>query len=244
LAQLRIVAVHGLLGDCYETWTSESPTGTKTLLLNDLLLRKRPNTRVMTYGYNGSLASPSVEGVEDNARRLLNLLRTRREVEDSVHIPLVFIGHGIGGLIIKQVGLALAVSVIVGGKVNKLTHTPDPSTQALIIADNERESFSAIADNTKGIVFFGTPHRGLSPDVVGLLNKMAVIMSLVSRSAYPDPDFDDYLRPNAVKAMDIAEDFRPSASKYVIVSFIETKKVRWATGLHWNVSIVLFVLRL
>jgi hypothetical protein len=105
LSQLRIVAVHGLLGDCFESWTSESPTGTKTLWLNDLLLPKLPNTRVMTYGYNAALVSPSVAGVRENARMLLSRLRDLEEFQDSVHIPLVFIGHGMGGIIIKQVRL-------------------------------------------------------------------------------------------------------------------------------------------
>jgi hypothetical protein len=59
----------------------------------------------MTYGYNAALASHSAVGLRDNARMLLSRLRNLEEFQDSVHIPLVFIGHGMGGIIIKQVRL-------------------------------------------------------------------------------------------------------------------------------------------
>jgi hypothetical protein len=122
--------------------------------------------------------------------------------------------------------------------LNKLTHTPTSSTQALSIANHERRWFSHLADRTKGIVFFSTPHRGVNSDVAGVLGNMAKILAMGSRERHRNRDLD-YLRPDSVHLMSVADDFRPIASKYALVSFIETEKTRLAPGLHRKVSIVI-----
>jgi hypothetical protein len=121
--------------------------------------------------------------------------------------------------------------------LNKLTHTLTSSTQALSIANHERRWFSHLADRTKGIVFFSTPHYGVDSDVAGVLNSMAKILAMGFRGQR-NRDLD-YLRPDSVQLMTVGEDFRPIASKYALVNFIETKKTRLAPGLHRKVSIVI-----
>lgn len=44
-----LVAVHGLNGDAFETWTHKE---SKVMWLRDLLPEELPNVRIMTYGYN------------------------------------------------------------------------------------------------------------------------------------------------------------------------------------------------
>lgn len=71
--------------------------------LRDLLPVKLPYVRVMTFGYRAEvLGNTSVAGVRDNARRLLVLLKNKRE-GGSQRRPIIFLGHSLGGIIIKQV---------------------------------------------------------------------------------------------------------------------------------------------
>lgn len=73
-----IVAVHGLAGDAYATWTHENGT----LWLRDLLPSVLPGCRVFTYGYPSQFAfSKSFAQVQEYARRLLSSLR---DVQDNL----------------------------------------------------------------------------------------------------------------------------------------------------------------
>ncbi|EJT74178.1 hypothetical protein GGTG_08023 [Gaeumannomyces tritici R3-111a-1] len=189
--ELDVVAVHGLNGECFRTWTHEEPTGEKTLWLSDLLPHKLPRTRVMTFGYNASVVgNTSVAGVRDNARYLLNSLRDKREYDGTHDRPIVFVGHSLGGIVIKQ---------------------------ALRMARNEPR-LVAVADNTKGIVFFGTPHRGTDAASWG---ELAAKLKSASYGTRPRSPFFKLLRSNSNDLMNLSEDFRPIAQNYALVSFVE-----------------------
>jgi len=59
----------------------------------------------MTFGYNANIyGNTSIAGIRDNAMRLLAALRDKRE-DGYESRPIVFVGHSLGGIIIKQVGL-------------------------------------------------------------------------------------------------------------------------------------------
>lgn len=107
-----MVAVHGLNGECFRSWTHEETTGEQTLWLKDLLLQRLPRTRVMTFGYDASVVgNTSVAGIRDNARKLLVFLRNKREDDGTRHRPIVFVGHSLGGIIIKQVWPHFSISM-------------------------------------------------------------------------------------------------------------------------------------
>ena len=118
-----IVAVHGLGGHAMGTWTHAA---TGKIWLRDFLPLAIPNARVMTFGYDARVVdSRSIVGMMENANSLLTHLRNYRnsrdlEVCDSFRFsrlnnskvnscektrPLIFIGHSLGGLIIKKVRL-------------------------------------------------------------------------------------------------------------------------------------------
>jgi hypothetical protein len=62
----------------------------------------------MTFGYSASVVgNTSVAGIRDNARQLLTFLSNKREEDGTFHRPIVFLGHSLGGIIIKQVRLPL-----------------------------------------------------------------------------------------------------------------------------------------
>ena len=126
-----VVAVHGLQGDAFKTW--ECSNG--TLWLRDYLPEEVPSARIMTFGYDSTVAfSNSVARIEDKALDLLNRLGAQRD-ESTSRRPVVFICHSLGGIVVKK---------------------------ALILA-HERSSdpvFKDILINTKAIAFLGVPHKG------------------------------------------------------------------------------------
>ncbi|KAK0106839.1 hypothetical protein ONS95_003562 [Cadophora gregata] len=72
--------------------------------------------------------------LEDFALQLLQAVKNHRnESYRKQHRPIIFLGHSLGGLIIKK---------------------------ALITAHARSCAFSNILEHTKGLVFMGTPHRG------------------------------------------------------------------------------------
>ncbi|PVH92190.1 hypothetical protein DM02DRAFT_576133 [Periconia macrospinosa] len=128
--QADIVAVHGLNGDAKATWTHKK---TGACWLKDFLPHDVENTRVMTFGYDATAAfGDTTADIEDHARDLLISLVDEREEDDEAQRPIIFIGHSLGGLVIKR---------------------------ALITARNEPK-YSSVSESTIGILFFGTPHRG------------------------------------------------------------------------------------
>ena len=77
-----IVAVHGLCGDPFETWTEEI---SGKLWLRDFLPSQVPNTRIMSYGYDSSATfSKSEIELGDAAADLLNRLNDERGAPEVI----------------------------------------------------------------------------------------------------------------------------------------------------------------
>ena len=71
-----IVAIHGLNGNARRTWLHPA---TGTMWLEDLLPHAFPNSRIMTFGYDATIAfSRSQAGLQSFAMDLLNRLRAMR----------------------------------------------------------------------------------------------------------------------------------------------------------------------
>jgi hypothetical protein len=83
---LDIVAIHGITGDAFGTWTHENGTN----WLRDYLPKEFPGARIFTYGYPAEvLCSRSDGNIDSFARALLNDLRiVRRELK--VDMPLEY----------------------------------------------------------------------------------------------------------------------------------------------------------
>jgi hypothetical protein len=72
-----MVAVHGLNGDAKKTWTHKK---SGHCWLEDSLAGDFPGARVITFGYNSTIAfSNSKMNLEDFARDLLNRLQALRK---------------------------------------------------------------------------------------------------------------------------------------------------------------------
>ncbi|KAL2834575.1 Alpha/Beta hydrolase protein [Aspergillus pseudoustus] len=135
---LDIVFVHGLGGDSYTTWTKDTTHWPKDLLPT---LECFENARILTFGYNTS-GFFTKNADEHRARTftcaeiLVSDLKTfrRRGAQDR---PIIFVGHSLGGLVIKS---------------------------ALRHAILRRALYGDIVDSTRAIIFFSTPHQGTSQE--------------------------------------------------------------------------------
>ena len=82
---IDVVAVHGLGGDAYKTWTHAN----KTLWLKDFLPKDLPGARVFTFNYNSAFCfSRETGGLRTYARVLLECIRcerTRPEVAKNLY---------------------------------------------------------------------------------------------------------------------------------------------------------------
>ncbi|EXJ54423.1 hypothetical protein A1O7_09762 [Cladophialophora yegresii CBS 114405] len=138
-----IVAVHDLNEDLYEAWT-DSRTG--VLWLKDLLPQDALVARVLTFGYDGCplsfFAQPRADPVTSTAINLVSYLRANREDAQCERRPIIFICHGLGGLVVKK---ALMYS-------KEKTKYPAHRDHSIFVC-------------TTAILFFGTPHTDIKPAV-------------------------------------------------------------------------------
>ncbi|KAK3322970.1 hypothetical protein B0H66DRAFT_217876 [Apodospora peruviana] len=148
-AGLDLVIIHGLNGTPYRTFCHEL-TG---FFWPADLAKTLPTARIMVFGYMADISSGSSNslGVYQHAESLLLHLRNNRVDSWQEKRPIVFLGHSLGGVVIKQ---ALVIS-----------QSTDPH----------------IFKSTKLIVFFGTPHRGSHVLDKSLTKVGLSVMKLASR---------------------------------------------------------------
>ncbi|KAJ3487206.1 hypothetical protein NLG97_g6457 [Lecanicillium saksenae] len=101
-----IVAVHGLGAHPEYTWTSKASQSSggvsRDNLLRDRLAPQFPEARILAFGYNSDFwMNAPVTTAERIGKELLDNLMEDRQ-KNANHVPIVFIGHSFGGIIIKQ----------------------------------------------------------------------------------------------------------------------------------------------
>lgn len=100
---LSIIAVTGLGAHAFGSW-KERKSGNMWLrdFLPEDLQENHHSARILTYGYDTRLAgSMSGAYIYDLSKQFLEAVEDARCREP--HRPIIFIGHSLGGLVIKQV---------------------------------------------------------------------------------------------------------------------------------------------
>jgi hypothetical protein len=92
--------------------------------------------------------------------------------------------------------------------------TPHLNVQAIINAYNEK---SRIIDNTKAIIFLGTPHRGAD---------LAVLLDRLLRVCFSSKGFVGQLRPDSELIEDINNAFRHRTESLQLMSYYESNGMR------------------
>ncbi|KAK1589962.1 ankyrin repeat-containing protein, partial [Colletotrichum navitas] len=132
-ADIDIIAVPGLRSHALGSW--KSPNGDQ-VWLRDFLPREIPAIRVFLYGYDTVLpGSLSKQSIKDLGSILLERITAFRAGDDTSRRPIIFVGHSLGGLLIKE---------------------------ALLQARRRHsETKSDFSKATFGLLFFGVPNLGL-----------------------------------------------------------------------------------
>jgi hypothetical protein len=169
---IEVLFVHGLGGDLVETWHPEdSPDHFWPKWLAD----DHPEAAVWTVGYPAEFTKWSGEGtgmaLPDRAKQALDYLISL----GLGRLPLLFVAHSLGGLLVKQI---LRASADLAPRYQK------------------------ISEMTRGVVFLATPHAGsnLSNFAQGLrlFRPTAAVKDLEAHNPYLQ-DLSDWYRNNAPK---------------------------------------------
>ncbi|KAA8899102.1 hypothetical protein FN846DRAFT_782513 [Sphaerosporella brunnea] len=156
-----VIAVSGLSSHAFGSW--KSPQNSHVMWLRDILQLDFPDFRVLTWGYESDLRDGTNDStIADFSRQLLTAVHTARDDDSEGKTrPVVFVGHDLGGLIIKH---------------------------ALVeAAQGSSEDDQAIMRCCVGIFLFGVPNRGLNNGyllslVKGRKNE-ALVQNLMESSA-------------------------------------------------------------
>ncbi|TAQ86948.1 hypothetical protein B7494_g4728 [Chlorociboria aeruginascens] len=136
---LDIIFVHGLGGTSRATWSKGRDI---EYFWPEKWLPLEPGirtARILTFGYNASFSSTGpapITGIADFAKDLLYSMKFAKDQHlEELEIgqrPIIFVGHSMGGLIVKQ---------------------------AYVLGQND-EKYSTIVSSISAILFLATPHRG------------------------------------------------------------------------------------
>ncbi|EQB51678.1 hypothetical protein CGLO_08762 [Colletotrichum gloeosporioides Cg-14] len=129
-----LIAIHGVGGHAVETWTCGD-----RFWLRDFLPLDFPRARVLTFGFDGSsVFNASKPSIANIATQLLSgIQQLRRSKAEATDRKLIFVCHGIGGIVFKQ---------------------------AMIMACKSESRYSGLGKSVAGVIFLGTPHKKANID--------------------------------------------------------------------------------
>ncbi|KAI0455693.1 hypothetical protein F5B21DRAFT_178737 [Xylaria acuta] len=165
-AQVDLIAVPGLGSHPLGSW--KSSTGNE-IWLRDYVPWDIPNYRVILYGYDTKLqGNHSKQSIEDLGGACMESITAFRADTDTSQRPIIFIGHSLGGLLIKE---------------------------ALIRARKRSGDGSNLHKACYGMLFFGVPNLGLRNDQLGAIvqgqpNQALIDSLIVDKDSEPS----DFLR--------------------------------------------------
>jgi len=204
-----VVFVHGLLGGVFYTWRQRDTEGGRELddeqcseedysycWPRDWLSEDAGHVRVIGCDFDSYLSQwggscPTQGAPATLEERSQDMLLKLREAGVGQR-PVVFVGHSMGGLIIKKM-------LVEAGQAE------DPDTRLL-------------AENTKGVVFYSTPHQG---------SQIANLNSVIKYLFFPSVEVQE-LETDSPALLDLNTYFKSFVDKFKtkVISFGETLPTR------------------
>ncbi|CEJ81167.1 hypothetical protein VHEMI01311 [[Torrubiella] hemipterigena] len=211
-----IVAVHGINGDAFKTFTTQDK---KCFWLGDhgMLPSDITNSRVLTYSYPANVTTLFGPSCSDTimhiAHTLVAELVADREANDATDRPILFLCHSLGGIIVKR---ALIYSS--SRTSHKLQH------------------LHSIYICTYGIIFLGTPHQG--SDKANLLKYGQRLVAICVPSLVTDttPKLLEALQEGSETLQEITDGFAPIMQRFRIFFFWEQLKTHMGVTYDYVVS--------
>ncbi|PVH98023.1 hypothetical protein DM02DRAFT_616112, partial [Periconia macrospinosa] len=192
---IDIIAVHGLGGHYQKTWTEANGEFWLRDSVPSKLQDSKLNSRVFSYGYNSSTAfSKAVTDITDEAAMLLERIRGERKSQSDRLKPIIFIAHSLGGILVKK---------------------------AMIHAHQRLREYGELLDSIKGVIFFGTPHRG--SDAAYWASYAARVLKTIQLGRGTNDKFVSDLRRNSKAFAEISEQWVERAAPLRIRTFYETE---------------------
>ncbi|KFY21533.1 hypothetical protein V493_07326 [Pseudogymnoascus sp. VKM F-4281 (FW-2241)] len=190
---IDIVAVHGLSGTAYGTWTHEKGN----FWLEDLA-RDFPGARVFTYGYASEVCFTQGTGnIDTFSRSLLEALKRERKSKNDRTRPIIFICHSMGGIVVKK--------ALVTAKIEDS------------LFDNIRESVAAIA--FLSTPHRGSSSTDLPLILAGVAN--FALLGATRFLGTTRSDLIEALKKDSLGLKDISSNFRNQTINMNIASFTE-----------------------
>ncbi|KAI8950493.1 ribonuclease-like protein p/mrp subunit [Xylaria longipes] len=214
--EIDIVAVHGINGDAFNTFSSKS-NNRFWLGDHDMLPQDVKNSRIMTYRYPASVATvlggTSSDRILQHAQTMIAELVADRELENATERPIIFICHSLGGIIVKR---ALIYSASRTGRHINHLHS--------------------IYISTYGILFFGTPHQGSGTANLATFAQRIVDVLLPSKLVDTQAQLLDALREGSEVLQEITDNFAPLMKDLRIYFFWEQEKTDLGYKLDYVVT--------
>jgi pimeloyl-ACP methyl ester carboxylesterase/GTPase SAR1 family protein len=167
-----IIFVHGLGGDFKSTW---SPKNKPVYYFPKLLQKDLPDVRIWSLDYPAHKTNWTEKGacmsLYDRASNVINLLTAKNIGE----VPIIFICHSLGGLLVKKI---LRISDDIDNK------------------SKVAQSIKRILEQTKGVCFIATPHRG---------SNLANISEYINKFFIGIPRFSELVKELKANAPELRE---------------------------------------
>ncbi|KAK3689561.1 hypothetical protein B0T22DRAFT_461780 [Podospora appendiculata] len=203
ILQADIVLVPGLGRELHHaaTWKADD----LTVWPRDLLPSDLPDIRVLSFNYTTTLTGTTSEaGIRDHAKDLVILLSNEREEDELARLrPIVFVGHSLGGIIIKR---------------------------ALLTAHQDLTRYGSLWEASRGVMFFATPHYGMDNSAWQRFIHHALKFDAPVEGAKPTGGMIAEIKENSVALEKISKDFEHLQDGLVFYSFVEDDRTEGLGG--------------
>jgi hypothetical protein len=217
--------VHGLNGDPIKTWTTKK---TEKFWLADpeMLPKNMSNARILSYGYDASVASlfgrTSSDRILQHAHILIAELVANRLLEGAMERPIIFICHSLGGIVVKRVctveRLSLPAPAVCSRDISQALAYSASRTSKHI------QHVHSIFVSTYAVLFLGTPHMGSDNAKLASTGRRMIDAMVPSKVVDTDGQLLEVLKEGSETLQNVTDMFAPLMKSFRTYFFWEQEK--------------------